>query len=109
MKGPILYQFEVSHPDFGKTVVVSAGPESATVAASSVWGVRDEWGKIAAYCSVRRLGPAAKPKCRRCGAEFGVPGEPGSLCPTCAGAEEQFRRERARYAARSRRAGEREQ
>lgn len=89
-----LYRFIVEHPDLGQVQVVSIGPESATVAAAAAWGVRKEWGQIAAYCDVKRLGPAGKPRCRRCHKEFGEPGAAGSICPDCVRADENFERER---------------
>lgn len=96
-----LWIFEVEHPDFEITRVVSIGPESATLAAAKEWGA--VWGQIAAYCDVRRIGPAEKPRCRRCQKEFGSPGDVGGICPDCERADEIFNRERAerfRYARR---------
>lgn len=103
-----LCRFEVRHPEFWPVVVVSVGPESATVTAAKVWGVPEEWGRIAGSCDVRRLGTADKPRCRRCGSEFGEAGDAGGLCPGCREMEERFRREVARMRPRDRRAGARE-
>lgn len=103
-----IYLFEVSHPEYGKVVVESIGPDSATMSACKKWDCEDIWGQVAGYCSVRRLGPAEKPRCRRCGKEYGRPGDVKGLCPACAGMEERRRRERSRIRERDRRAGKRE-
>lgn len=104
--GAQIYRFEVHHPDFGTTIVESIGPESATQAAARKWNA--EWREIAGYCGVRKLGKADKPRCRRCGKEFGEPGSPGAYCPDCVAILEQQRRERNRIRGTDRRAGMRE-
>ena len=62
MKGTI-YLYEVSHPDYPTVTVPSIGPDSATVEAVRRWGVPELWGRIAGYCTVRRGGRAARPRC----------------------------------------------
>ena len=94
-KGPVLMRYAVAHPDYGETVVVSIGADSATLAAAKAWGVPERWGQLAGYCDVRRLGPAQKPRCKRCNQEFGTGGDVAVLCPWCMQAEEISRRERA--------------
>lgn len=79
-----LMNYQVNHPRYGTVTVASIGPDSATVAAFEGWGARSEWASEVANCDVRKLGPAGKPRCRRCGQEFGKDGEPGGLCGYCA-------------------------
>ena len=45
MSEPVLYLFEVSHPDFPTVIVPSIGPDSATVEAARRWGRR-----VGPYC-----------------------------------------------------------
>ena len=71
MKGTV-YLYEVSHPDYPTVTVPSIGPDSATVEAARRWGVPELWGRLAGYCTVRRGGRAARPRCTRCGREFGT-------------------------------------
>ena len=98
--GAKLYRFEVSHPDYGTTIVTSVGPESATNAAAKVWDA--PWREIAGWCRVTKLGTADKPRCRRCHGEYGVPGEAPGYCPACLDILTRQRREAARYAAAAR-------
>lgn len=76
MKGTV-YLYEVSHPDYPTVTVPSIGPDSATVEAARRWGVPELWGRLAGYCTVRRGGRAARPRCTRCGREFGTAGPGG--------------------------------
>ena len=92
-KGPVLWMFEVYHPDYGTVRVASIGPDSATMAAAKVWGA--PWGQIAAYCDVKRCGKAARPRCVRCGEEYGKSGDPVGVCPWCQQAEDLNRRQMA--------------
>ncbi len=96
MSGAKLWRFEVSHPDYGTTIVTSIGPDSATNAAAKEWEA--PWREIAGYCRVTKLGSAAKPRCRRCHKEFGQPGDATAYCPACEAAMEAYRRDSARYA-----------
>ena len=105
MSEPVLYLFEVSHPDFPTVIVPSIGPDSATVEAARRWGVADDWGHIAGYCTVRRGGKAARPRCSRCGKEFGRPGQAAGKCPACLRADELHRRQMAELPRADRRAG----
>lgn len=103
--GPALYLYEVSHPDYPTVVVPSIGPDSATVAAAERWGVREEWGHIAGYCTVRKGGRAVRPRCATCGKEFGQYGQAAGKCPECQAAEERYRREISARKWADRRAG----
>lgn len=105
MSGPTIYLYEVSHPDYPTVMVPSIGRDSATMAAAELWGVRDQWGKIAGYCTVRKGGKAARPRCVRCDREFGVPGQAPGRCPDCQRAAERFRREMAGRGREDRRPG----
>lgn len=103
-----LDNYEVCHPDYGRVVVASIGRDSATLAAFRSWGAEEEWGREAGYCDVRKLGPAQKPRCRRCGGEYGTPGDPrGGLCPSCARSAEIDAKAKA-VRSRKQRAGYRE-
>ena len=82
MKGTV-YLYEVSHPDYPTVTVPSIGPDSATVEAARRWGVPELWGRLAGYCTVRRGGRAARPRCTRCGREFGTAGQAAGKCPDC--------------------------
>lgn len=103
---PQLLDFEVSHPEYGTVTVSSIGPDSASIqAATERWGLsKSEWAQIAARIDVRKLGMTLKARCRRCGKEIGMPG----LCESCTKAEEQYRRDAARFRPQDRRAGYRE-
>lgn len=90
-KRPVLYDYEVSHPEYGTVTVSSIGPDSATLAAAEEWGAT--WRLIAGYCSVRRGSPSRRPRCRTCGKEFGEPGTAGIICPDCTEMQEKFRRD----------------
>lgn len=81
MSEPVLYLFEVSHPDYPTIEVPSIGPDSALYAAISQWGA--DWKRDAAYCTVRRRGRATRPRCRICSKEYGKPGEKAGKCPEC--------------------------
>ena len=73
MKGTV-YLYEVSHPDYPTVTVPSIGPDSATVEAARRWGVPELWGRLAGYCTVRRGGRAARPRCTRPGVWHGRTG-----------------------------------
>lgn len=104
----VLYLFEVSHPDYPTVVVPAVAADSATLAAARAWGVPDEWGMLAGYCTVKKGGPAQKPRCRRCHKEFGAPGGVGAYCPDCEAAMARYQREKARVRSRDRRPGYRD-
>ena len=103
MSGPTLYLFEVSHPDYPTIELPSIGPDSATVEAIRRWGA--DWKRDAAYCTARRMGRAARPRCSRCGREFGKPGQAAGKCPDCLRADELHRRQMAELPRADRRAG----
>lgn len=103
MSGAKLWRFEVSHPDYGSTIVTSVGPDSATNAAAKEWDA--PWREIAGYCRVTKLGSAAKPRCRRCYKEFGEPGDAAAYCMDCQKVMEAERRTRPRFFREDRRAG----
>lgn len=103
MSEPVLYLFQVSHPDYPTIEVPSIGPDSAVYAAIARWGA--DWRKDAGYCTVRRGGKAARPRCTRCGREFGKPGQVAARCPDCLRAEELHRRQMAALPKADRRAG----
>jgi len=104
--GAKLYRFEVTHHEYGTTIVESIGPESATNAAAKVWGA--PWKEIAGWCRVVKLGTAKKPRCRKCGREYGEAGNPPSFCPDCLRAVTAQKRQIARIRSKDRRAGMRE-
>lgn len=104
MKGTI-YLYEVSNPDYPTVTVPSIGPDSATVEAVRRWGVPELWGRIAGYCTVRRGGRAARPRCTRCGREFGTAGQAAGKCPDCLRSEELHRRQMANIRGSDRRPG----
>lgn len=79
-----LKNYEVSHPAYGTVVLPSVGPDSASVAAFDYWGASERWGREVADCTIRVLGDAGKPRCRRCAREFGKPGDKPGYCPECA-------------------------
>lgn len=91
MKRDILYNYEVSHPEYGTVVVPAIGPDTATLAAAEKWGA--VWRFIAGECTVHKGGPCARPRCRRCGGEFGEPGGVGVYCPSCEAADARYRAE----------------
>ena len=88
----------------GAVIRFSPAHEGAVEAARR-WGVADEWGHIAGYCTVRRGGKAARPRCSRCGKEFGRPGQAAGKCPDCLRADELHRRQMAELPRADRRAG----
>ena len=104
MKGTV-YLYEVSHPDYPTGTVPSIGPDSATVEAARRWGVPELWGRLAGYCTVRRGGRAARPRCTRCGREFGTAGQAAGKCPDCLRSEELHRRQMANIRGSDRRPG----
>lgn len=105
MKGTV-YLYEVSHPDYPTVTVPSIGPDSATVEAARRWGVPELWGRLAGYCTVRRGGRAARPRCTRCGREFGTAGQAAGKCPDCLRSEELHRRQMANIRGSDRPAGD---
>lgn len=100
--GPI-YRFEVTHPDYGELTVNHLSMDGAIMEAIRRWGA--DWKMTACDCTARKLGSADKPRCRRCGKEFGRRGDYAAYCPDCERANEQFRRERASRKNEDRRAG----
>lgn len=90
--GPVL-RFEVRHPNYETLEVNSLSAESAIREAVRQWGA--DWRTTACDCTARKLGSARKPRCRRCGREFGRPGDYTAFCPDCERVNEQFQRERA--------------
>lgn len=104
VKGPVLYDFEVSHPDYPRVTVSNIGADSASIqAAKERWGLTArEWAGIAAYITVRKVGVTLKPRCRKCGKELA--GHQAGLCPDCARVEEQYRRDMAKIRSKDPRA-----
>lgn len=100
--GAKIFRFQVEHHEYGKTIVESIGPESATQAAAKVWEA--PWREIAGWCKVTKLGTAARPRCKRCGKEYGAAGDPAAYCPDCLSALEYQRRERHQIKGPDRRA-----
>lgn len=90
-----VWRYQVSHHEYGSTIVESVGPESATAAACRRWDA--DWAQEAAYCHVVKLGTAAKPRCRRCHREYGEAGDPAALCPECVEIEARRARDLARF------------
>ena len=86
--------WRVNHPDFHPVSVVATDRPGAVLAACREWGAQADWRWLAGMCSAEKLGAAEKPKCRRCGAAFGNPGEPAGLCLECRKAEERFQRDK---------------
>ena len=107
MSGVKLWHFEVSHPEYGSTIVTSVGPDSAINAALIHWGA--SWKENAGYCNATKLGSAAKPRCRRCHKEFGEPGDATAYCMDCQKVMEAERRMKPRFFREDRRAGMREE
>lgn len=101
-----LYRYEVTHPELGTVVVDSITAESATAAAARSW--EEQWTQIAWECSVRKLGTAQRPRCRRCSREFGEAGDTTVYCPDCLDLMDRQRREARAFARRDTRAGMRE-
>ncbi len=99
-----LYLYEVTHPEYGTAIVEHISPDGAINKALKDWG--GSWREDAAYCRARKLGKAAKPRCRRCHREYGQPGDPAGLCPECQRAAEQYRRDASRFQPVRRRPGE---
>ena len=100
--GPVM-RYEVRHPEYGQLEVNSLSPESAVWTAVRRWGA--DWRTEACNCTVKKLGTAAKPRCRRCGKEFGRPGDYTAFCPDCERVNELYQRELASRAKADRRAG----
>lgn len=103
MNGPAMYLFEVAHPDFPTAKVVSIKPDSAIYAAIGRWGA--DWRKEAGYCTVRNCGKATRPRCSRCGREFGQLGQTVGKCPECLRTDELYRRRMATLPKSDRRPG----
>ena len=101
-KGP-LRRYEVYHPDYGILEVNSLSREGAVRQAISYWDA--EWRTEACNCVTKDLGTARKPRCRRCGKEFGRPGDYTAFCPDCERANDLFQRERSNREREDRRAG----
>lgn len=90
--GPV-YRYEVRHPDYEALEVNHLSMEGAIREAVRQWGA--DWRTTACDCTAKKLGSARKPRCRRCGREFGRPGDYAAYCPDCERVNEQRRRERA--------------
>lgn len=91
-----MYRYEVWHPEFGTVVVNAISEATAIQAAIRYWGA--DWKTDAGLCRTRKLGTAAKPRCRRCHNEFGKAGDVTAYCPRCLEEIDRERRERARFA-----------
>ena len=100
-----LYCYEVTHHEYGTVVVEAISPETATVQAAKKWDV--SWNEVAGECRTRRLGTAAKPRCRRCYNEFGEPGDVRAYCNDCLKIMEAEKRMRPQFGREDRRAGKR--
>lgn len=74
---PILYDFEVSHPEYGKLYVSAIAADSATVVAAKKWGI--SWVENARYCTIQNRGKVTPPLCLRCGKNSVMSG----LCRRC--------------------------
>lgn len=106
-KNGIIQRYQVAHvehPELGHLTIDSISIASATMEAARRWGMH--WAKEVAYMQVTKLGIAPRPRCKRCGREFGREGDVGVLCPDCQRADEIYRRERAAIKT-DRRAGKR--
>lgn len=90
-----LYRYEVTHPEFGTVIVNAISEATAIQTAIRHWGL--DWKADASWCRARKLGTAAKPRCRRCHNEFGEPGNITTYCPKCLQIMDQHRREAARF------------
>lgn len=104
-KKGIIQRYQVEHPALGRLIVDGLSKENATVVAAKRWGI--PWAKEAAYMRVIKLGIAPRPRCKRCGREFGREGDVGVFCPDCQRADEIYRLERAAVKKADRRAGKR--
>ena len=102
--GPLM-RFAVSHPDYPTVTVVSIGKDSATMEAARRWDAVEDWARIAGSCTVEKLGKAQRPRCRKCGREFGKKGGTEAWCPDCEKLMDLARRERAMIRTQDRRAG----
>lgn len=98
-----MYRYEVTHPEFGTVVVNAISEATAVQAALKYWG--EDWRLEAGYCHARKLGTAAKPRCRRCHREFGEPGDTTAYCPECLRIMDQNRREAVRFSPARKRPG----
>lgn len=88
------YLWQVSHPDLGDITVPAPDRPGAVMAACIQWGLGRDWSWMAGHCTVRKLGTAERPKCRRCGSAFGRPGDGPGLCVECQRKERYFEREK---------------
>ena len=88
------YLYRVSHPHLGEVTVSATDRPGAVKAACAEWNAAECWAEIAGYCTVEKLGTAAKPKCRRCGRSFGRPGETDGMCPECRQKNRYYEREK---------------
>lgn len=107
-KTGILQRFQIEHlerPELGRQIVNSVSRESATVEAARRWGVR--WATDVAYFQVTKLGVSPKPRCRRCGREFGGEGDVGVYCPECQRVADQYQRDMRQIRTADRRPGKR--
>lgn len=86
------YIYLVSHPNLGEVKVQGEDGHDAIRAACVKW--EEDFSAVAGYCTVRRLGPATQPKCRRCGRPFGEPGSTPGTCMDCQRKESYFEREK---------------
>lgn len=68
----------VWHPDHRETVVRAADWRLATVEAAQWWGV--PWKKVAADCTVVKIGDVPRNVCVECGKIFHAPGLRCELC-----------------------------
>lgn len=88
------YLYRVSHPDLGDVTVSAPDGPGAVKAACGEWNAAEAWAELAGYCTVEKLGVAARPKCRRCGRLFGRPGEAAGMCPECQRKARYYEREK---------------
>lgn len=100
-----LYRWKVHHPGHGETTVEAVDRYGAVVAAAKRW--EERWTVIASECDVEQLGPATRPRCNRCGREFGAPGDPAGVCPDCKQRTELWAKQAKRFKREDRRPGKR--
>lgn len=98
-----MYRYEVTHETYGTVVVNEISEETAIRAAIEKWGA--DWRADASWCHVKKLGTAAKPRCRRCHREFGEPGDVTAYCRSCLEIMDRERREAARFSPARKRPG----